>query len=902
MATGAEPNARDAMPPRRGVWETEPLSTRSPVAALLLRAVDAGLVAALFLVPLLIGGRVALGQFALVALSLGIALCWCLRQGLLARAAWVRSPAAPLLLAALLLVALQLAPLPAPILHALSPQVRQTLPLWSPDVDSASSLGVWSTLSLTPSATRDTFVLLLAFVLLFLVTVQRVQRVEDVERLIRWIALSTVAMAAFALVHHFANNGKYFWFFEYPYSRPGGNIKGSFTNRNHFAQFIAIGVGPLIWWMQDAARANRRWRERRRGRLATNRSRADTLVVLRGVALALAVFAGLLSLSRGGAAAILVASLVALLVLYRGSMIGRRTLLSMSAVGLLVGACLCTYGYQPLARRLSDFCSVETLDRSHGRRSIWRANGLGIADHPLVGTGLGSHREVCPMYLPSKGAFELVEATHAENGYLQVGLETGGAGLLLLATAVGFCVFWCIACLRRPLPARTLLCFVAIASSLAASFVHALFDFVWYVPGCMVAVVVLAAGACRLWQLTGPGERQSVGLFWMPRGGWLGAAACLLLIGVPMVQGRLRAVRAEPFWYRYLGASKDSPGIYEAGSYEDLRWMAGQLSRVVERQPDHARAHSRLAAVHLRLFDHPQDSAIHPIDVRQVREAVLASGFESGKAMEEWLGRAFGPRCRHLYHALYHARRAVALCPLQGEAYLYLADVSFLAEHELPGKAAYVEQALKVRPFDGTVLFAAGQEAVLAGDFDRALVYWKASFQAGRVHQDLLLQRLAGQVDAAFLVETFQPDRIALGKLASLYGQRDATEELRFVRGRYAEACELRARGLPDDEAAGMWVEAAKTHGKLGNESERLRCLRAAVGRRPSHYDARCALGACLFRMGEVDEAEKHLSWCLREKPQDARVRAMVEALVDQRLRTASRTTGDVEADSRSGW
>lgn len=901
MPTEADRNARYAMLPGLGVRAGKCLPTRSQVEALLLQSVDAGLAAAIFLVPLIMGGRVALGRFVLVTLSLWIAFCWCLRQGLASRAAWARSPAGPLLLAALTLVGAQLTPLPPSVLNVLSPQMHETLPLWGPDADSFPTLGVWTTLSLTPAATRDAFVLLLAFALLFLVTVQRVRRVEDVERLIRWIAVSTVAMAAFALIHHFANNGKYFWFFEYPYSKPGGNIKGSFTNRNHFSQFIALGVGPLVWWMQDAVRSNRRERADRDFRSDKNRPRADTVVALRGVALAVAVFAGLLSLSRAGAVATFVAALVSVLVLYRGSLISPRSALSMSAIGLLVGACLCIYGHRPLANRLDDFRSVEELDRGQVRRTLWQANGRGIADYPLLGAGLGSHREVCPMYLPSKGHFESVEATHAENGYVQVGLETGVLGLLLLVIVVGFCVYWCIACLRRPVPPRVLLCFAAIAPSLAASFVHSLADFIWYVPGCMVAVVVLAACACRLWQLTDRRRSESAGLFWMPRAGWLIAAACLIVIGGSMLQGRLMAVRAEPFWYRYLLASKDSDGIYEVGSVQDLRRMEEQLSRVVDRQPDHARAHARLAAVHLRLFDHPGDSAIHPIDVRQVREAVLASRFESAAAMEEWLRRAFGPGCRHLYLAFEHARRAVTLCPLQGEAYLYLADVSFLAGPELPGKAACVSQALQVRPFDGTVLFAAGQEAVLAGDFDQAIAYWKASFRTGRAHQDLLLQRLAGQVDAAFLLDTFQPDVTALRRLVSLYHERNAPDELRFVRQRYAEACESRARSLQREAAATMWMEAAGTHGELGSQSERLRCLRSAVRCHASDYDARYALGECLLKMESLDEAEKHLSWCLREKPQDKKVRALVEALVERRLRMASRPTANSETAPRVG-
>ncbi|MFH1921997.1 MAG: O-antigen ligase family protein [Planctomycetota bacterium] len=900
MAIEADFNARYAVP-RRGFWARERLSTGAAAEALLLRSVDAGLVAAIFLVPLIMGGRVALGQLVLVALSLWIALCWCLKQGLASQAEWVCSPAGPLLLAALALVGLQLAPLPPSILSMLSPRVYETLPLWAPGADSSSTLGVWTTLSLTPATTRTAFILLLAFMLLFGVTVQRVQRVEDVERLIRWIAISTVAMAAFALVHHFTNNGRFFWFFEHPYSSPADNVKGSFTNRNHFTQFVALGVGPLIWWLQDAVRSNLRERPACRFRFSENSSRMGIMVGLRAIALAVAVFAGLLSLSRGGAMVILAAVLISVLVLYRGSLIRRTTVLAVLIIGLLVGACLYVYGYESVAARLDDFGSLEELDKGQMRRSVWQANSRGIAQYPLSGTGLGSHREVCPMYLPSKGRFEGFEVTHAENGYLQVGLEAGVPGLLLVFIAIGLCAYWCIACLRRPLSTKVLLCFAAIAPSLAGSFLHSMVDFIWYVPGCMVAVIILAACACRLWQLTGRRSRGSAGLLRIPRAGWLIAAACLMITGYPMVQNRLAAARAEPCWYRYLLESWKSGGIYQTGRLETLQSMEKELSRVVDCQPDHARAHSRLAAVHVRLFDYPQDSTVNPIDVRQVREAVLASHFESAEAMEQWLSQAFGRRSRHLHQALGHARRAVTLCPLQGESYLYLATLSFLAGPESPGKAACTSQALKVRPFDGSVLFVAGQEAVLAGDLDQAIAYWKASCQAGRVHQNNLLDRLAGQVEVAFLLETFQPDRTALSRLASLYHRRNCPDELRLVRQCYAEACETEARDRQGETAARSWMEAAKTHADLENQPERLRCLRRAVACDRSDYDARFMLGACLFDTKHSDEAKKHLTWCLRQKPEDKNVRVLVEALIDRRLRMTSRPTTNSATGPRDG-
>ena len=147
MATDTNVNMQYRMLPQLGVEVRACLSPGSPLDALLLQSVDTGLAAAIFLVPLIMGGRIALGRLVLVALSLWIALCWCLRRGLAPRAAWVRSPAGPILLAALTLVGLQLAPLPASILNVVSPELYETLPLWAPSADSSSALGIWTTLA-----------------------------------------------------------------------------------------------------------------------------------------------------------------------------------------------------------------------------------------------------------------------------------------------------------------------------------------------------------------------------------------------------------------------------------------------------------------------------------------------------------------------------------------------------------------------------------------------------------------------------------------------------------------------------------------------------------------------------------------------------------------------------------
>ena len=220
----------------------------------LLQVVDGSLAGVIFVAPLLMGGRHALGHLVLTALAVTAAAAWAVRQSLRKNAGWRPTWAMPLLLAGLMLVALQLIPLPPWLLARLSPQMGEILPAWGDGAATTALLGHWTCLSLTPGETLGGLVIFADFVLLFFVVVQRTERIEDVERLLRWYALAATGMALFGIVQLLAGNGKYFWFYEHPYASTSDVVKGSFSNRNHFAQFLALGIGPLIWWLQDALR------------------------------------------------------------------------------------------------------------------------------------------------------------------------------------------------------------------------------------------------------------------------------------------------------------------------------------------------------------------------------------------------------------------------------------------------------------------------------------------------------------------------------------------------------------------------------------------------------------------------------------------------------------------------
>ena len=217
-----------------------------------------------------------------------------------------------------------------------------------------------------------------------------------------------------------------------------------------------------------------------------------------------------------------------------------------------------------------------------------------------------------------------------------------------------------------------------------------------------------------------------------------------------------------------------------------------------------------------------------------VRDAVLQSRFPSPEAMVAWLSRAVGNHWTHLPATLFHARQAVMSCPLEGRAYIYLAKLDFLNDRGGPSMQNYVEQALRVRPFDGAVLYAAAGEAYLAGDSAKWLEYAKRAFHSGRPYQRQLMADLihhtapAGMpAMAAFLLREFQPDLAGVRFLAAACAEQCGPEQLVPLRRCWAEMAENR----------GASHERARLRGTMAGVVARVPATErgdACVGLRPA--------------------------------------------------------------------
>lgn len=864
-------------------------------------AVDVGIASTVLVAPLFMGGRGPVGRFVFVLCVAITAILWCSRQCVSERASWKKSGAEALLLAGLGLLILQLVPLPQSILSLLSPHIADLLPLWTPSADTTIRLGIWNQVSLHPFATQGGLATYIAYATLFLVVFQRFESRRDVERLLRLIAVATCVMAILGLAQFLFSNGKFLWIFEHVSRDTHGVVKGPFHNQNHFAHLLALGIGPLLWWLASLQPDKKSGAAGRKGSDQLTRSRPgashnwnaasfstrfqDPAVQSQflWIALGTVTFAALLTFSRGGVVAVLLASAVCVAILSWKQMFSRRALSVVAIIACLMVVSLSIHGYEPLARRLATLNGSQPIEEfAHGRWELWHAHFKAIPDFWLLGSGVGTHRDIYPTYLAE---YFDVEFTHGESGYLQLIVETGifGAGLLL--AGVFFAFRWALLPIWRDTDRGVVVCAAAIVPGLLVSVVHSLGDFVWYIPTCMTTTVLLLAVACYLFHdsaTTGRTTQSSdanehSNLIFAPRLAWICTSAiCLVSFGLA-TRTLLGPAAAAPHWYEYQRLLKATGAAsWQPTKSEDLVALASDVEATVAANPRDARAHAHLAGLYLQQFDIAQQNSQNPMPLSQIRDAALASEFASKQSLDDWIDIAVGENRRLFDSALEHARQSVRLSPLQGEAYALLARVAFLEGPNADRKRQYVQQALQVRPFHSRVQFVAGQESLLDGNVEEALGHWKKAFHGEREVQDELVRELAGVIPAGGLLEALAPDQRGLDALLNHYKRIGEVDSAKVIAAYYTRYLIERLESDPDHDKLWSLNKLSTLHEFLGSPDEAIRLAQEAARFAPSNFDLKLRLGRLLVNTGRFAEAQVELKWCIRHQPGHTELRELL--------------------------
>ncbi|MFG0334902.1 MAG: O-antigen ligase family protein [Maioricimonas sp. JB049] len=886
---------------------TQTVGCEHRLQRVLLRLVDASLAVAICGIPMLMGGRLAFGQLAFTVVGFTAAILWCLLQLSRPRATWHRSLADPLLVLAIGVGVLQVIELPPPLLSAISPELQAMLPLWQ-EGEGATQFGTWTTLSVVPAESLSTLIPVIAGILLFWTFCQRIHGLADVERLLVWCLWSTILMAGFGLLQFVSSNGRFFWFFDYPFTDTWSEAKGAFSNPNHFGMFLAMGM-PLACWKLFVSSSSSHKAARSSGGWGNGQDRWGLLHWWCGAGGVPLLVAGLLlSQSRSAAAVAGMAVVFQVILFWRFGAIDRQSLtragLMIVVVGLSVVASLGVLGQrlvQSTDANLRELASldVDKMDASNARRRIWAANLQGIKDFPIVGTGLGSHREVYYRYLDQTAGQS--EYSHAENGYLQVALESGLVGL---AIVLGLILILFDASRRllfgnAPLQARVVA--VTITAGLLANLLQSVVDFVWYVPGCMVVVVLFGAGLIRLAKMArsnGPpvasGSVAHPPARFLLRGAWAGAGAILIGASLAGAGYKWSEVEAEPYWFEYIRlvngstASQADPEDLVADSRVLLQRRIVNLLKAAHANPRAHRIQMRAASAWRKLFELGQERSGNGMTLADIEAAVVASEFAGIDEMNQWLDRpgVIGENREFLEAAMRQVQRSLRLCPLQARGYVSLAELGWLRGDSDDQKRAMLEQALAARPYDARVRLAVGKNAWLQGAPEEAIGHWGVAFRNDREVRQMLIQALSGAVPASFFLENFEIDAEALMELRAAYNQQSNPESYVQLSRALAQALLELARERQDGKAVEYYGRAHRCLVEIDEIEQATAVLEEAVAVHPYEFDLRRRFGMWCLAQQDFEQAAKHLTWCLNRRPNDQQLQQQAELATRSSLRS----------------
>ncbi|MBM3777789.1 MAG: O-antigen ligase family protein [Acidimicrobiia bacterium] len=319
------------------------------------------------------------------------------------------------LVAFLCAMALQIVPLPATLVAALSPGSAVLQAALSLDAGSA-----WRTLSIHPAASRETFGSAASVVFLYWAASAVFTRHGGVRLTTRVLAWSGLIGALVGLAQRATAPNLLLWIWE-PID-PGGRPFGPFVNRNHFAMWLLM-AGAVVAGAAVAHFAVHRVIERRALRYRVRDLLAD------GTGIFLAGAAGLIwltliaSTSRGAILGLMVTAAAWVMLSKPRARSGRGLRLSLLFLAALLAA-----GVWANVGALVDRFTPGS--GALARSAVWHDTVPILRDFPLTGTGAGTYAHAMLRYQRAERRVLFNEA-HSE--YVQLAAE---GGLLLVVPAL----------------------------------------------------------------------------------------------------------------------------------------------------------------------------------------------------------------------------------------------------------------------------------------------------------------------------------------------------------------------------------------------------------------------------------------------------------------------------------
>lgn len=857
--------------------EEHGFGSRSPAPSTpwLVTATDLCLAVTLLAVSIGFGGRMAHGQLALVIGASATAICWALYQFTSSSARWTFTGSEWLWLAGIGVGLVQIIPMPEGWMNWLAPRLKDVIPLWANSEFGDYLHLKWNQLSMAPWETSSGLATFISYGLLFFVIVQRMRTVKDVELGLCGVVLASAAMMLFAQLQYLTSNSKFFWVYEHPYMNTDSYPLGCFTNRNHLAQFLVLGMAPAIWWIVRRMNQQELDRTERRGMPAAMHGVAVSLLLACLGGLVLTV---LMTLSRGGLMSIFLSSFVVAILLCRIGLASMKVGTAMIVVGGLACIFLSYSKYETI------FAS--RLEQNTGRQEIWQANIQVAKDFPILGTGVGTHADAYRLHIVT-AEDDGLEYSHAECGYLQIASETGLIGLSICLLMIFTSFWWCFAALRNS-DTNASSCAAAILASLVANVAHAAVDFFWYAPSCVILLIVQLACAVRLARLARQANGAVAESWRLPRLVTAVGTCALIPVFVWMFDQKLPSALAEPHRIDcILMGRNDEEGWTDEEKLESSQRRLKAALQAAKLDPRDAKLQEVAALVAMQHFEQKQMCSDNSMSASMLRDTIKASSFESAKAANEWLTRAIGPNVKLLRSAITLVKKSLKNGPMRAKSYVMLTELNFLDRLEnAEFTQLCLDQALTLRPRDAETMYLVGKAKMQEGEVEQAMTYWKRAFERSRSVQERIVDVLATEVAPEYLEEEFHPDWKGYEFICKAFFRNGREQESRQAQRVMIHKGIAKAKTeTSDEEFEKMLISMGNTCRDMGDFAIAADVLTVAAQRIPHSYSVRYRLGLDLFQSGQVVEAADHLQWCAAREPGNQALQKLAMHCVADRIK-----------------
>jgi len=822
------------------------LTERIPDAAACERGIERLIACLVVFMPLALGPGEARSEMVLFLLTAALSVCFLL---------WVKGRGGSLdvwttaylpLALFILVAAVQLMPLPLGWLALISSNTAALKTELLGDVPDAQSVLDAQPISFYPYATWHDLRLVCAVAVVFIVVLNVYTRHEQIVRLLGILAASGAAVVAIAVAQDLFGNGQIYWCVPTPH---GAARSGPFVNHSHYAQYVSLSIGAalgLLFVKLHEAFAD--------GRTAPTAvveylGSPESWVVWGTLAMVVVGAATvLLCMRRGGMISMMIAgAFMALMVSLRFPLKGAGWILVLIALGAFL--CVLYLGFDAVFDRLATLGNLR--QSAGGRGQIVKDVAVAWTKFPWLGTGLGTHEMVYPMF--DRSAVPQL-ATHAENEYAQTAEETGILGLLALV-AFGVVVWRSYARATRIVDVPVCSAVYGLGFGLMAVLVHSLRDFGQHVPANAVLSAVFCALLIRLSHCgRGPARRAALRTMRLSGGAWAGALAAVCLVWVCILFDANSRRVGESHWRKVLVAEGDLRSKDWRGSDAEYVHLIREAEKAAGHQPQNIQYRHWLSAYRWYSLERAADP-----NTRQVKISPEMLSFAERIVGELNLART--------------------VCPTFGATWSFLGQLerSILGQDESGSR--HIRVGRRLAPCDPITCLVAGTLDAEEGDGEAAFSIWS---RAVMLDEQLYEQAASlcvthlGRPDLALDLAGEKPSRVIW--LASYLETTSVASEIRATIVRRIQEL-LEAKCEEPEASADVFACLASVYERQGDHDKSIRLYRRALMLDHSRVDWRFCLASVLAACGQTAEAMEEAKTCLRLRPQYTAPNKLIKVL-----------------------